>query len=92
MHSQCRTLTTSVIWETRMITDKKITADDTRLINNYYNCTEIILYMCVTTYTPSPTKSTSIRHAVLNQLQIRKQFCGCNRPPYNCTCFQAVIR
>ena len=32
-------------WETRMITDKKIIADNN---NNYYNYyTEIMLYMCV---------------------------------------------
>ena len=68
-------------------TDKKITADNTRLNNNYYNCTEIILYMCVTTYTPSHTKSASIRNAVLNQLEIRKQFCGCNRSGKACLLF-----
>ena len=53
---QCGTLAKSVIWETRMITEKKIIAENT---NNYYDFyTEIIFYTCVTTYTPSPTKST----------------------------------
>ena len=64
MHTQCRTLATSVIWETRImkndsVTDKKITAGCNNNYYNYYTEIIILLYMCVcvTTYIPSPTKS-----------------------------------
>ena len=47
MHLQCRTLATSVIWETRMIqSPTRKTIFDCN--NNYYNYyTKIILYLCV---------------------------------------------
>ena len=52
MHSQCRTLATSVIWETRMITDKEIITDNlylTVLNYNYFVLGDYIIsiYVCV---------------------------------------------
>ena len=56
MHSQCRTLATSVIWETRMITDKEIITDNlylTVLNYNYFVLGDYIIsiYVCVLQFT-----------------------------------------
>ena len=73
MDLQCRTLAIGVIG-TRMITDKQTILN----CNNSYYIYYAEIYVCVTTYTPSPTKRQeyiipSIRNAV-----VRKWFCGCN--------------